>query len=113
MLSIAADLRSSEALLLGASGVDLEAGRIDCEGLQGQRSRIALMGDDMLRVCRAYDAVIEGMLPGRVPFFPNRGGFFSRSAPGRWFHQFWDPLPEGGASRAIPPASTTSSILPL
>lgn len=97
-------MRSSEALLLGASGVDLEAGRIDVKGCKGWRGRTVYMGGDMLRVCRAYDAVIEGMLPGRVPFFPNReGGFFSRSAPNRWFHQFWDPLPEAARVKGNPP----------
>ena len=90
-------MRSSEALLLGASGVDLEAGRIDVKGCKGWRGRTVYMGDDMLRVCRAYDAVIEGMLPGRVPFFPNReGGFFSRRAESL-VPSVLGPAPRGGA----------------
>ena len=97
-------MRSSEALLLDANGVDLETGRIDIKGCKGWRGRTIYMGDDMLRVCRAYDDAVETMLPGRTPFFPNReGGFFSRHAPNRWFHQFWDPLPEAAHARGNPP----------
>ena len=97
-------MRSSEALLLDANGVDLETGRIDIKGCKGWRGRTTCMGDDMLRVCRAYDDAVETMLPGRTPFFPNReGGFFSRHAPNRWFHQFWDPLPEAAHARGNPP----------
>lgn len=97
-------MRSSEALLLDANGVDLETGRIDIKGREGWRGRTIYMGDDMLRVCRAYDDAVETMLPGRTPFFPNReGGFFSRHAPNRWFHQFWDPLPEAAHARGNPP----------
>lgn len=97
-------MRSSEALLLDANGVDLETGRIDIKGCKGWRGRTIYMGDDMPRVCRAYDDAVETMLPGRTPFFPNReGGFFSRHAPNRWFHQFWDPLPEAAHARGNPP----------
>lgn len=97
-------MRSSEALLLDANGVDLETGRIDTRGREGWRGRTTCMGDDMPRVRRAYDDAVETMLPGRTPFFPNReGGFFSRHAPNRWFHQFWDPLPEAAHARGNPP----------
>ena len=97
-------MRSSEPLLLDAAGVDLDSGRIDIKGCKGWRGRTIYMGDDMLHVCRAYDAVISGMLPGRVPFFPNReGNFFSKHAPNRWFHQFWDSLPEAACVKGNPP----------
>ena len=97
-------MRSSEALLLDANGVDLETGRIDTRGREGWRGRTTCMGDDMPRVRGAYDDAVETMLPGRTPPFPNReGGFFSRHAPNRWFHQFWDPLPEAAHARGNPP----------
>lgn len=97
-------MRSSEALLLDANGVDLETGRIDIKGREGWRGRTTCMGDDMPRVCRAYDDAVETMLPGRTPFFPNReGGFFSRHAPNRWSRRFWDPLPEAAHARGNPP----------
>ena len=97
-------MRSSEALLLDANGAGLETGRIDTRGREGWRGRTTCMGDDMLRVCRAYDDAVETMLPGRTPFFPNReGGFFSRHAPNRWFRRFWDPLPEAAHARGNPP----------
>ena len=97
-------MRSSEALLLDANGVDLETGRIDTRGREGWRGRTTCMGDDMLRVRGAYDDAVETMLPGRTPPFPNReGGFFSRHAPNRWSRRSWDPLPEAAHARGNPP----------
>jgi len=97
-------MRSSEALLLDANGVDLETGRIDIKGCKGWRGRTTCMGDDMLRVCRAYDDAVETMLPGRTPPFPNReGGLLSRHAPNRWSRRSWDPLPEAAHARGNPP----------
>lgn len=97
-------MRSSEALLLDANGVDLETGRIDTRGREGWRGRTTCMGDDMPRVRGAYDDAVETMLPGRTPPFPNReGGFFSRHAPNRWSRRFWDPLPEAAHARGNPP----------
>lgn len=97
-------MRSSEALLLDANGAGLETGRIDTRGREGWRGRTTCMGDDMLRVCRAYDDAAGTMLPGRTPPFPNReGGLFSRHAPNRWFRRFWDPPPEAAHARGNPP----------
>lgn len=97
-------MRSSEALLLDANGAGLETGRIDIKGREGWRGRTTCMGDDMPRVCRAYDDAVETMLPGRTPFFPNReGGLLSRHAPNRWSRRFWDPLPEAAHARGNPP----------
>lgn len=97
-------MRSSEALLLDANGAGLETGRIDTRGREGWRGRATCMGDDMPRARGAYDDAAGTMLPGRTPPFPNReGGFLSRHAPNRWFHQFWDPPPEAAHARGNPP----------
>ena len=97
-------LRSSEALLLRASDVDLGSGRILVRGSKGWAARTVYAGDDMLRVLRSYDARVGAMMPGRAPLFPNRdGGFFSKGTPDRWFHEFWDPLPEAALATGNPP----------
>lgn len=97
-------MRSSEALPLDANGAGLETGRIDTRGREGWRGRATCMGDDMPRARGAYDDAAGTMLPGRTPPFPNReGGFLSRHAPNRWFHQFWDPPPEAAHARGNPP----------
>lgn len=53
------------------------------------------MSDDLLDVCREFDSVMESIFPTRQAFFPNKNGdCFSFSMLDRWFHEFWDKLPE-------------------
>jgi len=92
-------LRSSEVRLLKKADIDLETGKVAIRESKGWKSRIIYMSDDLLDVCREYDAIIESMLPGRSVFFPNKdGNSFGASTIDVWFHEFWDNLPE---SRAI------------
>ncbi|MDD3890427.1 MAG: tyrosine-type recombinase/integrase [Syntrophomonadaceae bacterium] len=88
-------LRSSEARLLKKEDVDLQTGKITIRESKGWKARIVVTSDDLLEVCREYDSIMESMFPGRQVFFPNKdGNCFSQSILDRWFHEFWDRLPE-------------------
>jgi len=87
-------LRSSEAMMLKRSDIDLLSGRMLIKESKGWKARIIYISDDLLENLTEYDRIIEAMLPGRIPFFPNRnGGFYSSNILGMWFHEFWDNLP--------------------
>lgn len=88
-------LRSSEVRLLKREDVDLKTGKITIRKSKGWKARIVYMSNDLLEVCREYDAIIESMLSGRQAFFPNKYGFFFNASTIQcWFHKFWDKLPQ-------------------
>lgn len=91
-------LRSSEARLLKTVDVDLDTGKVVIRESKGWKGRIIFMSDDLLDVCIEYNSIIEGMLPDREAFFPNKdGNCFSIGMLDCWFHEFWDKLPEASA----------------
>ena len=97
-------LRSSEARLLPAGAVSLADGRVEVPASKGWTGRVVYLGDDLLGVMRAYDGIVGRIAPGREAFFPNGdGGFFSKGAPDRWFHDLWDPLPVAARAAGNPP----------
>ncbi len=97
-------LRSSEARTLLRDDVDLSDGRITIRESKGWKSRVIYVSLDLLLLLRTYDATINVLLPNRIPFFPNRDGeLYSRCTIDRWFHEFWDPLPEAKSYAGNPP----------
>jgi integrase len=91
-------LRSSEARLLAKEDVNLETGKIIIRESKGWKARIVYMSDDLLELCAEYDSIIESILPKRSVFFPNKDGrFYCTDSIDRWFHEFWDRLPESKA----------------
>ena len=96
-------MRSSEARLLKKEDIELETGKITIRESKGWRSRIVYMSGDLRDMCIEYDSIMESMLPGRQAFFPNRDGCcFGKDALDRWFHEFWDGLPESNAVAGNP-----------
>lgn len=96
-------LRSSEARCLQRNDVDLDTGKIMIRESKGRRKRIIFMSNDMLILCREYDAIIERILPGREAFLPNRNGtHYGKSRTNDWFHKFWASLPEAKAVKGNP-----------
>ena len=88
-------LRASESIMLRRADVDLLSGRILIRESKGWAARIVYTSEDFLENLTEYDKIIETMLPGRIPFFPNRkGNFYSSNRLSTWFHEFWDNLPE-------------------
>jgi integrase len=87
-------LRASEVMMLKRTDVDLISGKIFIRESKGWTARIIYISDDLLENLTEYDKIIEAMLPGRIPFFPNRkGSFYSSNILDKWFHEFWDDLP--------------------
>ena len=96
-------LRSSEARCLRRDDIDLDIGKVMIHESKGRRKRIVFMSNDMLILCKEYDAIIEGILPGREAFFPNRyGKHYGKSRTGDWFHEFWNSLPEAKTIKGNP-----------
>ena len=88
-------LRSSEARTLSCEDVDLAEGCITIRESKGWKSRLVYVSDDMLSLLREYDVIMQELMPGRTPFFPNHfGEYYSTSILDTWFHEFWDHLPE-------------------
>jgi integrase len=88
-------LRSSEARMLKTEDIDLASGKITIRESKGWKARIVYMSDDLREVCEEYDSIIESIHPGRHMFFPNKdGAYFCKGTVDRWFHEFWDKLPE-------------------
>ncbi|WP_347488272.1 tyrosine-type recombinase/integrase [Desulfoscipio sp. XC116] len=96
-------LRSSEARLLKKEDVNLETGKISVRESKGWKARIVFMSEDLQKVCREYDSIMESILPGRQAFFSNKDGTcYNKSVIDCWFHEFWDKLPEARAVTGNP-----------
>lgn len=88
-------MRCSEARLLTVDDVDLESGKITVRASKGWKARTLFMSQDLLETCRIYDEIISKLCPERTAFFPKPNGkHYDDGAPSRWFHKFWDILPE-------------------
>ena len=97
-------LRSSEARLLGVADIDLMTGKILIRKSKGWEARIIYVSSDMLDLLCRYDSIISQYLPGRKAFFPGRkGDYLNRSSLSRWFHEFWDMLPEASVTKGNKP----------
>ena len=88
-------LRESEALNLSINDVNLDDGMITIRESKGWKARNIFMSEDMIKQCRQYNAVISKKFPERSAFFPNKDGeTLSYYTLNKWFHEFWDILPE-------------------
>ena len=97
-------LRSSEARLLNVTDVDLASGKILIRKTKGWEARIIYVSADMLDLLCRFDRIIRQSIPEREAFFPNqKGGYYSKSAPDVWFHEFWNILPESSVVKGNKP----------
>ena len=97
-------LRSSEARLLNTDDVDLTTGKILIRKTKGWEARIIYVSADMLDLLCRYNRIISQVIPERKAFFPNqKGGYYSKSTPNVWFHEFWDILPEASVTKGNKP----------
>ncbi|HVI41227.1 MAG TPA: tyrosine-type recombinase/integrase, partial [Anaerovoracaceae bacterium] len=67
-------LRPCEARKLRTADVDLEKGRLEIMESKGHKSRIVMIADDVVEMCRRYDEIVSRLMPGRELFFPNSDG---------------------------------------
>lgn len=97
-------LRSSEARLLNVNDIDLTTGKIIIRKSKGWEARIIYISEDMLELICRYDYIINKYLPNRKAFFPNpKGDYYQKSTLDRWFHEFWDRLPEASITKGNKP----------
>jgi len=62
-------MRPSEALNLRADDINLSSGKVFIAESKGNRERIVMLADDVLKMCRDYDKLISGCIPNRNYFF--------------------------------------------
>jgi len=94
-------LRESEVLGLSMGDVDLENGRITIRESKGWKARNVYMSADVLEQCRKYNNAISKVMPLRDAFFPNKyGKMLCYRTLNKWFHEFWNILPESKADNA-------------
>lgn len=97
-------LRSSEARRLNVNDIDLATGRIIIRKSKGWEARVIYVSEDMLELIRRYDYIVNKYLPNRKVFFPNhKGDYYQKSTLDRWFHEFWDRLPEASVTKGNKP----------
>ena len=64
-------IRTCEARKLARDRVDLERGVVEIVEGKGRSERVVALHPYMLELMRRYDALMEGLFPGRSYFFPN------------------------------------------
>ena len=97
-------LRSSEARLLNLEDVDLRNGKVNIRHSKGSKDRNVMMSEDVLNLCRIYDAKVSRLFPDRLVFFPNQSGqHYHNSMIDYWFHLFWNNTGLTNLSSGNPP----------
>ena len=98
LLIYSAGLRPIEARMLSRSDVDLRTGVISIRVTKGYREHVVVMDDNMLRVMRSYDEVMERSVPGREAFFSKYdGSYFKQSWFATSFRNRWHKYNERSA----------------
>lgn len=88
-------LRESEVLNLLVSDVNLEEGKIIIRESKGWKARNVFMSEDVRNQCYQYNCAISKIVPAREAFFPGRSGkTLKYRTLNKWYHEFWDSLPE-------------------
>ena len=85
-------LRLAEGCYLKKQNVDLDNGILTILESKGKKDRLVYMADDLLALCKKYDAKISDCYPNRVWFFPgrNKNNPLSKTGLDKKFKQFWE-----------------------
>ena len=91
-------LRLSEGCNLRRMCVDLKSGAIKILQSKGNKDRLVLLADDVLAMCRTYDALMEDITPDREWFFPGRhlDQAIRKTSVDKKFGEFWSKTPFSG-----------------
>lgn len=103
-LNYCCGMRSQEVCRLRSENVDLNTGKITVLNAKGHKDRIIYMHEDLLRLCRNYDALVRTYLPQRIWFFPAKdpSKTIHKANMTRRFHCFWSKTSFGGNSAHFP-----------
>lgn len=67
-------LRNSEVCNIGLKDIDLERGIITISASKRRKDRLVYLANDVLSLCKDYDAHMRVIVPGREFFFPSGKG---------------------------------------
>ncbi|KKN00748.1 hypothetical protein LCGC14_1134710 [marine sediment metagenome] len=88
-------LRLAEVCYLPRSCVDLVKGIFKILQSKGDKNRLVYLADDVLAMCRKYDAKMQALIPDREWFFP--GWYldkpFLKTSIDKKFREFWNLTP--------------------
>ncbi len=83
-------LRTCEARLLKRADVNLEDGYLRVIHSKGPKDRIVYLSDDLIRLLRKYDNVVDELMPARAYFFPStRDTCYGSNAISTNFKKIW------------------------
>ncbi|KJF28428.1 hypothetical protein TZ02_03370 [Clostridium aceticum] len=85
-------LRLSEGCGLEKKDVDLTNGILDIRQSKGRKDRQVYMADDLIELCRKYQAKMNWMQPNTVWFFPGRtpDKHIQKTSIDKKFKQLWE-----------------------
>ncbi|MFH2074952.1 MAG: tyrosine-type recombinase/integrase [Pseudomonadota bacterium] len=91
-------LRLAEGCYLPRSCVDLKSGILKILQSKGDKDRLVFLADDVLAMCREYDAKMPVIVPDRQWFFPGRRNdrTIQKTSVDKKFAEFWDKTPFTG-----------------
>ncbi len=91
-------LRLAEGCYLPRSCVDLENGTIEILQSKGNKDRRVFFSDDVLAMCRKYDATMQKIVIDREWFFPGRhlDQAIRKTSVDKKFAYFWSKTPFAG-----------------
>lgn len=92
-------IRTCEARKLARDRVDLERGVVEIVEGKGRSERVVALHPYMLELMRRYDALMEGLFPGRSYFFPNgAAGHLSSRCLSYHFKNLWERVSDEPAT---------------
>lgn len=91
-------LRLAEGCYLRRSCVDLKKGTLEILQSKGNKDRLVFLADDVLALCRTYDARMQSIIPDRYWFFPgwNQDRPLQKTSVDKKFGEFWNKTPCAG-----------------
>lgn len=97
-------LRLSEGCYLKKSAVNLENGCLFIYQSKGRKDRVVFMSEDMLKLSRNYDKLMQKLVPDREWFFPGRDESkpLPKTSIDKKFKEFWNMTPYAGKVDKIP-----------
>lgn len=102
-LTYTCGLRPNEGRELLVRNVRLDTGEALITETKRRKERIVVMSDDMLSLCRTYDAKRRIFAPGSEYFFPNpNGGALSSQWVLKQFKKCWGKANPGQAPETLP-----------
>ncbi|TXT43711.1 MAG: integrase family protein [Spirochaetes bacterium] len=91
-------LRLSEGCYLRRSCVDLKTGTLEILQSKGNKDRLVFLADDVLALCRTYDARMQSIIPDRYWFFSgrHRDRPLQKTSVDKKFGEFWNKTSYAG-----------------